>query len=236
MSSLPCGPRRLAVLLLMASPSSWAGQPLSTDDAAVLTAKSCQVETWARISRDERDYWLQPACNFTGNLELSIGGARLRPDDADASSGIQLQAKTVLIPQQVGRAWSFGATAGAARDTGAPHGSSGFQMYYAKALASWFARNNLEMDLNLGAANVYQTGTFALAGAAVQYAVIPSVQLLAEIYRDEPGTGKYQIAVRYIAIPNRFEAYVSYGNRFSDPGRQAWTIIGIRAQTPAFLP
>jgi len=106
----------------------------------------------------------------------------------------------------------------------------------AKLLASWYPRTDLEFDFNLGAANVYGTGTFALAGAAIQYAVVPSLQLLAEIFRDEPGTGKYQLGLRYIVVPDRLEAYVSYGNRFNGPSGQWSAIVGIRVQTPAFLP
>jgi len=36
--------------------------------------------------------------------------------------------------------------------------------------------------------------------------------------------------------PDRFEAYVSYGNRFSASSGQWSAIIGIRVQTAAFLP
>ena len=134
------------------------------------------------------------------------------------------------------REWSFGATAGAGRDTGAPHGGSAFQLYYAKALASWYPRDDLEIDLNLGAANAYGSGTFALAGAAVQYSIASNVQLLGEVFRGEPGRAKYQIGARYLVVPDRFEAYVSYGNRFNGSSDQWFAIAGIRLQTVAFLP
>ena len=81
------------------------------------------------------------------------------------------QAKTVLFSLADGE-WSFDMSAGGGRDTGAPDGSSAFQIYYAKASASWYPRSDLEVDLNLGAANAYRSGTFTLAGAAIQYTVI----------------------------------------------------------------
>jgi hypothetical protein len=226
--------RPLVQLLILAASSAQAAQPLVTDDAAVVAPKTCQLEAWARSTHDGHEYWAQPACNFTGNLELAIGGARALPDVGEASSIVQLQAKTVLFPRTDG-AWSFGVAAGGARDTGAPHRSSAFQVYYARALASWYPNSNLEIDLNLGAANVYRSGTFALAGAAVQYAIVTNVQLLAEAFRDEPGRGKYQVGVRWIVIPNRFEAYVSYGNRFNGSSDQWSAIIGIRVQTAPLL-
>lgn len=88
----------------------------------------------------------------------------------------------------------------------------------------------------LGAANTYGSGTFALVGAAVQCAIACSVQLLAEAFRDEPRGGKYQVGARYIFVPDRFEAYASYGNRLSGSSDEWSVIIGIRVQTAAFLP
>jgi hypothetical protein len=92
------------------------------------------------------------------------------------------------------------------------------------------------LDFNLGAANTYGTGTFALAGAAVQYAVARNVQLLAEAFRDEPRGTKYQVGARYIFVPDGFEAYASYGNRLDGSPDEWSAIIGVRLQTAAFLP
>ena len=197
--------------------------------------KTCQLEAWARSAHDGREYWAQPACNFTGNLELSVGVARARPDAAEPSNMVQLQAKKVLF-SLAESAWSIGMLAGGGRDTGASHGGSAFQVYYAKALASWSPRGDLEIDLNLGAANAYGSGTFTLAGAAIQYAIISNVQLLAEVFRDEPGRGKYQVGARYIIVPDRLEAFASYGNRLNGSSHQSSAIIGIRVQTAAFFP
>jgi len=225
----------LTVMVFVLAAPVEAAQPLVTDDAAVLAPKTCQLEAWTRSAHDGRAYGAQPACNFTGNLELTVSGARAKPDDGEPSSIVQLQAKTVLSPLGES-AWALGMLAGGGRDTGAPHGSSAFQLYYAKALASWYPRSDLEIDLNLGAANAHGAGTFTLAGAAIQYAVSNDVQLLAEAFRDEPGRTNYQVGVRYTIVPDRFEAYVSYGNRFSASSGQWSAIIGIRVQTAAFLP
>jgi hypothetical protein len=227
--------RLLTLMLFVIAAPVEAAQPLVTDDAAVVAPKTCQLEAWTRSAHDGRAYGAQPACNFTGNLELTVGGARAKPDDGESSSIVQLQAKTVLSPLGEG-AWSFGMVAGGGRDTGAPHGSSAFQLYYAKALASWYPRSDLEIDLNLGAANAYGAGTFTLAGADIQYAVINNVQLLVEAFRDEPGSTKYQVGARYIIVRDRFEAYASYGNRFNASSGQWSAIIGIRVHTAAFLP
>jgi len=158
----------------------------------------------------------------------TCAGARTRDDDAGTGGFVVLQTK-VVVPAAPDTRWTFGAVAGALRATDTPHGSSAFQSYYAKALASWRPAATTEVDLNLGAANVYGTGTFVLAGVALQQAVAQNVQLLAEWFRDEPGRSKYQIGIRSLFVPNRFEGYVSYGNRF-DSSRDWWTIVGVRVQ------
>jgi hypothetical protein len=234
-ASLP-SPGVISLILLAAAASSvHAAQPLATDDAAVVSPKTCQLEVWNRWANGAQALWAQPACNFTGNLELSIGAARMQADSTEASGIVALQAKTVLAASDDGAA-SFGMLAGAGRETGAAHGRSAFQSYYAKALASWYPRDDLEFDFNVGAANTYGSGTFAVAGAAVQYAIAGNVQLLAEAFRDEPRGTRYQVGARYIVVPDRFEAYASFGNRLDGSADEWSATIGVRIQTAAFLP
>ena len=132
--------------------------------------------------------------------------------------------------------WSVGALAGAQRDTGAPHGGSAFQNYYGKALASFHPSKQVEIDFNLGIAYRYGVRRYALGAIALQYQLTDRLQMLVETFRDEPGQSKYQTGFRYVAIPNRFEVYLSYGNRFGASSTDWWTIAGIRLQTAAFLP
>jgi Putative MetA-pathway of phenol degradation len=212
-----------------------AGQPLVTDDAAVVQAKTCQVEAWTRSLHDGREYWVLPACNPFEALELSAGGARADASENGWSTQAQLQAKAVLN-RSPGDEWSFGALAGMQRDTAAPHGRSAFQTIYGKALASYYPDPSIELDLNLGVAHTYKSGSFALAGVAVQYRVVERLQLLLEAFRDEPGRAKYQTGVRLAAVPNRLELYVSYGNRIGNISSDWWSVVGIRLQSTEFLP
>jgi len=222
-------------MLFAVAASVEAGQPLVTDDAAVVAPKTCQLEGSVRAARDGTLWAAQPACNFGGELEWSVGAGHLRPDADPSSTIVQLQVKSVLGRTADG-AWSFGAVGGALRDTGAPHGSSAFQGYYAKGLASWYPRDGLEFDFNLGAANVRGSDTFALAGIAATGTIATGLQLLGEVFRDEPGPWKFQIGFRSIVVPDRFEIYASYGNKFGRSGAADVVVTGFRLQTPAFLP
>lgn len=58
------------------------------------------------------------------------------------------------------------------------------------------------------------TGTYALAGVTMQSTVATGLQILAEAFRDAPGTANYQVGLRYVAVPDRLDVYASYGNRF----------------------
>jgi len=217
------------VVCAAAAPALRAGQPLVTDDADVVAPRACQLETWVHRTPDGHEYWAQPACNFTGNLELAIGGARTYPSDDPVSNIIHLEAKSVFFPRGEGQ-WSVGAVAAAERDTGAAHGRTAFQSFNVTGLASWYPRDELEIDLNLGVSYQHGRGSFAVAGAAVQYSPVESLQMLGEVFHDEPGRAKFQVGLRGIVVADRFEVYVSYGNRFD--AAQWFATAGIRLQTP----
>ena len=219
---------------LCCATAAHAGLPLATDDAAVVEPHTCQLEGWVQSAHDGHQYTLAPACNPFGNLELGAAVARVDSDGGDRSSQFQLQAKTVLVPRNDG-AWSFGAEAGAQRDTGAAHGRSAFQTWYLKGLATFHPSDDVELDMNLGGIKTYGNSTTLFAAAAVQYSPVERLQLLAEIFRDEPGRAKYQAGIRYVLVPDRLEAYVSYGSRFGGNSNDWWSIAGFRLQSDAFL-
>ena len=224
---------RIIALAVAAAPHALhAGEPLITDDAAIVAPHTCQLEAWYHRTHDGHEYWAQPACNLFGNLELEVGLARSYPDSDPVSSLIHLQAKTVLVPRDHGQ-WSFGLVGSADRDTGAPHGRTAFQTFNVSGLASWYPHDDLEIDFNLGASYQHGSGAFVFAGAAVQYEVVENLQLLGEIFHDEPGRAKFQVGVRGTVVKDRFEVYASYGNPFD--ASQWFATIGIRLQTPELL-
>lgn len=50
-----------------------AARPFVTDDARLTNEGQCQLESWTRQYRGSSEYWLIPACNLHGNLEISLG-------------------------------------------------------------------------------------------------------------------------------------------------------------------
>ena len=71
-------------------------RPMITDDARTVDAYACQVESWVRTNQGSREFWALPACNFTGNLELTLGGSRTGDALGSETSDVILQGKTLL--------------------------------------------------------------------------------------------------------------------------------------------
>lgn len=86
-----------------------AARPFVTDDARLTTAGSCQLESWTRFYADSTEVWALPACNPTGNLELTLGGGRARYQDTSLSSSEDyvLQAKTLFRTLET-NGWGWG--------------------------------------------------------------------------------------------------------------------------------
>ena len=82
-----------------------------TDDARITDAKACQLESWVKKNRDSTEYWALPACNFTGNLELTIGGARTHDDTGTQITDLVFQGKTLFKTLET-NGWGIGLDAG----------------------------------------------------------------------------------------------------------------------------
>ncbi len=91
-----------------------AGRPLATEDASILEPGACQLELWVDRSREARDAWAAPACNFGGGIEWQVAGARTFEQGRGALSAALVQAKTVFRSVD-DSPWGIGFIAGATR-------------------------------------------------------------------------------------------------------------------------
>jgi hypothetical protein len=212
-----------------------AGRPMITDDARLLEARSCQLEAWTRRTRDEDEYWALPACNFTGNLELTFGGARTRNDEGSAFTENVLQAKTILKPLEAG-GWGLGFTLGTVRHprrekaNGWP-GDTYLTVPVSVSLMDerWTAHFNGGM--------VYRRDekrTVPTWGFANEVQLRGELYLIPEIFHIEPGRPFYQVALRYMIVKDRVQVDATYGNRMGSENEH-WISIGLRLQTPPFI-
>lgn len=99
----------IALACVVGAPA-FAGRPMTVDDAAIVAAGQCQLETYAQRGRHAAEYWATPACNVGGEWELALGAAW-----ADDTSGPRsqvshfgrVQAKTVFKPMEAD-GWGVG--------------------------------------------------------------------------------------------------------------------------------
>ena len=101
-----------------------AARPMITDDARIVDVKSCQVESWQRRNQGSLEYWALPGCNFTGNLEITFGGARTSDAAGTRATDVVLQGKTLFKTLET-NGWGTGLAIGAVRHPNAPGRSIG---------------------------------------------------------------------------------------------------------------
>ena len=221
----------LAALMLSAPDDVQAGQPLVTDDARFVDAGACQLEIWAKRSRDSTDLWSAPACNVTGNLELSLGAARTHDRDRTYSTNVQAQGKTLIKPLQT-NGWGLGVVAGTVNH---PHLRA--RDWYAYApISTSFLDDRIVVHTNLGIVREGDSGerraTWALA---VETKLGESAFLIAEVFGQDKGRASHQLGVRYWIVPNHVQLDATYGNTAGDRLADRWFSVGLRLLSPAFF-
>jgi len=225
----------LAFVVCVTPSATFGARPLITDDARIVDAKSCQVESWVRTNRDSREYWALPGCNFTGNLEVTFGGAITKDGTGSETSDVVMQAKTlfkILEPN----GWSIGLAAGNVRH---PHQHRRFAGdLYAYVPASFsFHDDRFVLHVNAGVLRQKsESQTRLTLGLGSETQVFANTWLIAETFKQIEGRPFFQAGVRHWIVPNRVQVDATYGNRFGSGSQERWFSIGLRLLSPAFLP
>ena len=206
--------RRAAVLLsvMMATtpPASYAARLMITDDARTVDAKACQVESWVRTNRSSKEYWALPACNFSGNLEVTFGGAITSDAAGSGTTDVVLQGKTLFKTLEPD-GWSVGLVMGGIRH---PGGAKRVGVLHNTITSS-------------------SRGTW---GVGTETAFAERTWFIAEAFQQKEGRPFFQAGVRHWIVPNRVQIDATYGNRFGSASDERWFSIGVRLLSPAFLP
>lgn len=218
----------------MAPPASYAARPMITDDARTVDAKACQVESWVRTNKDSKEYWALPACNFTGNLELTFGGARTSDAAGTSTTDIVLQGKT-LFKTLGPNGWSVGLAAGVVRHPG--DGKRVSELYSYVPASFSYLNDKVVLHTNAGVLhNTVTSSTRGTWGLATETALGERTWLIAETFQQKRGRPFYQAGVRHWIVPNRVQIDATYSNRFGVSSDERWFSIGLRLLSPAFLP
>lgn len=226
-----------AAAITLNAPDAHAARPLITDDARVVDAKSCQVESWARRDNSHTEVWALPGCNFGGDVEFTLGGQAR--EDGDTPRQLVMQAKALLKPLET-NGWGAAVTLGHVRHSGI-NGSKIHRDFYVNApLSKSLFDDTVVMHVNLGWLREGEASKHRTTwGVGTESQLNPRVYLIAEAFGQLSRESQYQVGLRFWVIPDRVQVDTTYGNRFgsSGSGNQArWFSIGLRLLSPAFLP
>ena len=223
----------LASVLVMGLPSlSWAARPMITDDARLVDAKACQVESWVRRNRDSTEFWALPSCNFSGNLEITLGGTRTREGGRTETTDAVAQGKTLFRPLTTD-SWGAGLALGT---VGHPDGRRRDVYAYVPASFSYL-RDRVVLHTNVGVTHFGERHrTHATWGLGSETQLASRTWLIAETFSQGEGAPFHQVGLRHWIVPNHVQIDTTYGNRNGRGTQERWFSIGLRLLTPAFLP
>lgn len=223
---------RPAVLLalLTIAQSAFAGRPLVTDDARLLDARTCQLETFHRHTTAGHDNGAVPGCNPFGNLELSAGVTRT--SSAEPATTLTLQAKTLLRPLEAD-GWGAGLVVGTI-DPLSPRGSRRLVSWYGTLPLSWSLANDRYLfHLNGGIEHDrLAQETRATWGLANETNLGSRVTLLAETFGRSGEKPYWQAGGRLGIVPDLVQVDFTVGRQFGGGSDTRWWNIGLRLQTP----
>jgi hypothetical protein len=223
--------------MLCAAPAVWAARPFVTDDARLTTAHSCQLESWARFYGSSHELWALPACNPTGNLELTlgVGVAKNHGSSSGWTDDYVLQAKTLFKPLET-NGWGIGGAIGVIQHPEIKPGPNLLGNQYAYLpLSLSFADDLVIVHANAGWLHDKATGKHqATWGLGTELNLDSRWTLIGESFGNSVDTPFWQAGVRYSVIPGLLQLDGTAGRQYKHSTDNRWLSFGVR-YTPAKL-
>jgi hypothetical protein len=222
-------------------PPAFAARPMITDDARFVDPKACQLETWLQNDLGSTEYWALPACNFSGTLELTLGGA-LNMESAQKTriANIVFQGKTLFKTLEP-NSWAVGMAFGYVRRPIIHTSRNLFGNLYAYVPLSFaLFEERLVMHLNLGW--LYETLEQGIGKQRMSWGVGSELQLsertwlIAETFGQNKGKPFFQLGLRLWLLPEHVQLDATLGDQFDKNMKERWFSIGLRLLSPSFLP
>lgn len=228
----------LAAAVLAFGQAAHAARPMVTDDARIVDPQACQVETWVRANQDARGaYWAVPACNPTGNLELTYGAGLVRTSGETRVDASFVQGKTILKPLER-HGWGLGLTLGRSLERASGPGERNAASHYLNLPASLSLRDDdILLHANAGLRrDMAQGRNFGNWGLSSEIRLRERLQLIVETYGEAHSPTLAQGGLRLWLIPDRLQVDATVGGDLRGTRESRWATIGLRVLTPAFLP
>ncbi len=230
----------VALSLGLPSPALQAARPYFTDDARLTPAGGCQVESWVQHHAPRgggTEFWALPACNPTGNLEITAGVNRLPAEGGAPWSGNALvQVKTLLrsLDTGIGTGFAAGATGRTrgASDAAAPSALTSAYAYNVTSVS--FADEAFVLLTLAGIKRDRESQrTIALWGVGSETRLYrrgdQELLLAAEAYGSDRGSPSWQGGFRFWVVKEKVQVDAVVGRQIGsiDIDRSWWS-IGVR--------
>lgn len=227
--------RVFCLLCVVFSSPAWAARPFVTDDARLASASSCQLETWTRIYSDSTELWALPACNLTGNFEITLGAGTAKSDGVATTHDYVLQFKTLLKPLE-SNGYGVGFGIGTVKHPEIKPGPNQLGNTYAYVPVSIsFNNDQTVMHGNLGWLRDRASGRNNLTyGVGGEFRLATQFTAIAEVFGDNRSKPFIQVGLRYAVIPEFFQMDTTIGQQFEGESDSQWLSFGIRL-TPDHL-
>lgn len=231
-------PHLCALLLAALCLPAQAARPMITDDARVVDAKSCQIESWLRSSSEgSPQLWAVPGCAPVDKLELAVGGARQSIEGEPRLSDSLAQAKLLLRPLRPDD-WGLALTLGrAVVHSAVPTRTAAASHFLNLPISQSLQGDALVLHLNLGHRQDSQTRRgVSTWGLGSEWQLRPGLQLIAETYGESGSRAFVHGGLRYWLVPDRVQIDTTYGTQTRWGGSQRWLSVGLRLLSPPLLP
>ena len=217
---------RTAQAALLASaltaPAAHAGRPMMVDDAAIVGARNCQLESWVQNNPDSREYWAVPACNLGGNLEVAFGGARIDGPQGPHGAGV-LQGKTLFKPLER-NGWGAGLVFGDqfSGETGVVG-----DLYISAPVSFSFHDDRFLVHANLGwLREKIAARSVATWGVGAETKLSDRTTLTTETFGQQHGKPFVQLGLKHWLVVDRVQLDATYDNRVGGRGAERFVSLG----------
>ncbi|WP_256079370.1 hypothetical protein [Massilia sp. YIM B04103] len=223
--------RNAFVMTLFAPVVAQAARPMAADDASILDAGHCQLESWSQRTSAQTEFWAMPACRV-GSWELGAGTGRLQErEGAQARTrSHMLQAKTLFRPLST-NSWGAGLVLAEQFHSG-DHGQGDLSLNLPISFS--FQGDAVLLHANAGwlrERTAHRGGATWALGA--EFAVTPKTALTLESFGSRFGHSYVQAGVRHTLIQDRLDIDASYGERLGWRGKERIFAIGLTLAGPA---
>ena len=216
-------------LIVLNFSQAYAARPFVTDDARLTTSESCQVESWSRLYKNSTEIWALPACNPTGNFEITAGMGLAKPKDTANTQDYVIQVKSLARELETND-WGWGFALGRVNHPDITPGPNLLGNTYAYVPISISTMNDRVIyHVNIGwlkdNATQENRKTFGL-GTEIQ--ATNRLLMIAETFGDNKSTPYWQTGFRYSIIPNLFQVDTTIGRQISGDLNTRWISFGLR--------